>query len=47
MGSVAEAELLSQLSAILMPDTEIRESFRSFPAPMGIIWSLTCQLVGF
>ncbi|CAK9000933.1 Protein aardvark [Durusdinium trenchii] len=26
MGSVAEAELLSQLSAILMPDTEIRET---------------------
>ena len=30
---MAEAELLSQLSAILKPRTEIRESFRKFPAP--------------
>ena len=35
VGSVAEAELLSQLAAILMPNSEIRELFRSFPSPEG------------
>ena len=34
-GSVAEAELLSQLAIILMPDSEIQELFRSFPSPEG------------
>ena len=33
--SVAEAELLSQLAAILMPNLEIQELFRSFPSPDG------------
>ena len=35
VGSVAEAELLSQLAVILMPDSEIQELFRSFPSPEG------------
>ena len=34
-GSVAEAELLSQLGVLLMPDTPIGEMFRNFPAPEG------------
>ena len=33
--SVAEAELLSQLAVILMPNSEIQEMFRSFPSPDG------------
>ena len=33
--SVAEAELLSQLAVILMPNLEIKELFRSFPSPDG------------
>ena len=33
--SVAEAELLSQLAVILMPNLEIQELFRSFPSPDG------------
>ena len=33
--SVAEAELLSQLAAILMPNLEVQELFRSFPSPDG------------
>ena len=35
LGSVAEAELLSQLAIILMPNSEIQELFRSFPSPEG------------
>eukprot|EP00438_Fugacium_kawagutii_P034494 Skav226408 [mRNA] locus=scaffold3989:261491:275408:- [translate_table: standard] len=34
-GSVAEAELLSQLAVMLKPDMPIGEMFRSFPAPEG------------
>ena len=34
-GSAAEAELLSQLAVILMPDSDIGEMFRSFPSPEG------------
>eukprot|EP00438_Fugacium_kawagutii_P031477 Skav222646 [mRNA] locus=scaffold10:446771:453480:- [translate_table: standard] len=33
LGSVAEAELLSQLAVLLRPETPIAEMFRSFPAP--------------
>ena len=32
---MAEAELLSQLAVILMPNLEIQELFRSFPSPDG------------
>ena len=39
-GSLAEAELLSQLAAVLKPRTPIRELFRSFPAPKG--WGGHC-----
>ena len=35
VGSLAEAELLSQLAAVLMPSEEIGELFRSFRAPRG------------
>lgn len=35
VGSMAEAELLSQLAVILKPRTPIKELFRSFPAPKG------------
>ena len=35
VGSVAEAELLSQLAVLLMPDEEISELFRKFPSPEG------------
>ena len=37
VGSLAEAELLSQLAVLLMPRTDIWELFRSFPATEG--WS--------
>lgn len=35
VGSMAEAELLSQLAVVLKPRTPIKELFRSFPAPKG------------
>ena len=36
MNSVGEAELLTQLAALLMPeDVAIEEMFRNFPAPEG------------
>lgn len=35
VGSVAEAELLSQLAVLLMPKEPIEELFRSFPSPEG------------
>ena len=35
VGSVAEAELLSQLAVLLMPNDPIEELFRSFPSPEG------------
>ena len=35
VGSVAEAELLSQLAVLLMPDEAIEEMFRRFPSPEG------------
>ena len=35
MGSVAEAELLSQLAVLLMPKEPISELFRRFPSPEG------------
>ena len=35
MGSVAEAELLSQLAVLLMPKQPISELFRRFPSPEG------------
>ena len=35
MDSVAEAELLSQLAVMLMPNTPMEELFRSFPSPEG------------
>ena len=35
MGSVAEAELLSQLAVLLMPRQPISELFRRFPSPEG------------
>ena len=35
VGSVAEAELLSQLAVLLMPKKPIEEMFRSFPSPKG------------
>ena len=35
VGSVAEAELLSQLAVLLMPNEPIEELFRSFPSPEG------------
>ncbi|CAK9089868.1 Phosphoribosylaminoimidazole-succinocarboxamide synthase (SAICAR synthetase) [Durusdinium trenchii] len=35
VGSLAEAELLSQLAVLLMPRTDIWELFRSFPATEG------------
>ena len=34
-GSVAEAELLSQLAVLLMPNEPIEEMFRVFPSPEG------------
>ena len=35
VGSVAEAELLSQLAVLLMPNEPIEECFRRFPSPEG------------
>ena len=35
IGSVKEVELLSQLAAVLMPQTPVGELFRSFPSPDG------------
>ena len=35
VGSVAEAELLSQLAVLLMPNEPIGEMFRRFPSPEG------------
>eukprot|EP00439_Symbiodinium_sp_Y106_P007387 s540_g1.t1 len=38
LGSKAEAELLSQLAVLLMPDQPIAEAFRDFPCRRGSDW---------
>ena len=38
LGSKAEAELLSQLAVLLMPDQPIAEAFRDFPCQKGDDW---------
>ncbi|CAE7939557.1 ABCB10 [Symbiodinium necroappetens] len=39
LGSVAEAELLSHLAVLLLPEEPIRELFRDFPAERNEGWS--------
>ena len=38
LGSRAEAELLCQLAALLMPDVPIAEAFRDFPVKKSEEW---------